>query len=83
MTKVIALELLHKIIDKGLGKIFHEIMYLLDDTHLTFEFDNHDIIVLTIKFTNSKVDYSKNLLNEIELIKVLNIIRNDYLKKNF
>lgn len=46
------------------GEKLHEIMCPADDSHLTFEFDDHFVIAPTISFS-SKRDYDKNILGEI------------------
>ena len=46
------------------GEKLHEIMCPADDSHLTYEFDNHYVISPTIVFSYER-DYSKNILGEI------------------
>jgi UDP-N-acetylglucosamine 4,6-dehydratase/5-epimerase len=46
------------------GEKLHEIMCPADDSHLTFEFDDHFVIAPTITFTNRR-DYDHNILGEI------------------
>ena len=64
MAKALAPNLSHKIIGIRAGEKLHEIMCPADDSHLTFEFDDHFVIKPTIKFSGY-VDYSKNLLGEV------------------
>ncbi|RBQ30103.1 UDP-N-acetylglucosamine 4,6-dehydratase (inverting) [Aliarcobacter vitoriensis] len=54
----------HEIIGIRPGEKLHEIMCPADDSHLTYEFDDHFVIAPTIRFTGYR-DYSKNILNEI------------------
>jgi UDP-N-acetylglucosamine 4,6-dehydratase len=53
-----------KIIGIRPGEKLHEIMCPADDSHLTFEFENHFVIAPTITFTNKR-DYDKNILGEV------------------
>ncbi len=46
------------------GEKLHEIMCPADDSHLTYEFEDHFVISPTIIFTR-KIDYQKNPLNEV------------------
>ena len=46
------------------GEKLHEIMCPADDSHLTFEFEDHFVISPTIKFYGEDIDYSKNQLSE-------------------
>jgi UDP-N-acetylglucosamine 4,6-dehydratase/5-epimerase len=46
------------------GEKLHEIMCPADDSHLTFEFDDHFVIAPTITFTKRR-DYDHNILGEI------------------
>ena len=64
MAKALAPDLEHKIVGIRAGEKLHEIMCPADDSHLTFEFDDHFVIKPTIKFSGY-VDYSKNLLGEV------------------
>jgi UDP-N-acetylglucosamine 4,6-dehydratase len=52
-----------KIIGIRPGEKLHEIMCPADDSHLTYEFDDHFVISPTITFT-SKRNYDKNILGE-------------------
>lgn len=53
----------HKIVGIRPGEKLHEIMCPADDSHLTYEFDDHYVIAPTIKFS-SPVDYSINNCKE-------------------
>ena len=46
------------------GEKLHEIMCPADDSHLTFEFDDHFVIAPTITFTKRR-DYDHNILGEM------------------
>ena len=46
------------------GEKLHEIMCPADDSHLTFEFDDHFVIAPTITFTQRR-DYDHNILGEM------------------
>ncbi len=62
-------ELSHKIIGIRPGEKIHEIMCPVDDSHLTFEFEDHFVIAPSIIFNDSaKSDFSTNMLNEVGLI---------------
>lgn len=63
LASALAPKLPHKIIGIRPGEKLHEIMCPSDDSHLTYEFDDHFVITPTIKFF-AKVDYSINNLNE-------------------
>jgi len=55
----------HKIIGIRPGEKIHEIMCPVDDSHLTFEFQDHFVIAPSIIFNDSiKNDFSTNMLNE-------------------
>ena len=53
-----------KIIGIRPGEKLHEIMCPADDSHLTFEFDDHFVIAPTITFTKRR-DYDHNILGEM------------------
>ncbi len=53
-----------KIIGIRPGEKLHEIMCPADDSHLTFEFDDHFVIAPTITFTQRR-DYDHNILGEM------------------
>ncbi len=63
LAKALAPELSHKVIGIRPGEKLHEIMCPADDSHLTYEFDDHYVIAPTIKFTKF-IDYGTNNLNE-------------------
>lgn len=63
LAKALAPELPHNIIGIRPGEKLHEIMCPADDSHLTYEFEDHFVISPTIKFVN-KIDYSSNELGE-------------------
>ena len=56
-------DLERKIIGIRPGEKLHEIMCPADDSHLTFEFDDHFVIAPTITFTKRR-DYDHNILGE-------------------
>lgn len=53
-----------KVIGIRPGEKLHEVMCPADDSHRTVEFDDHFVIMPTIKFTDSDVDYLLNPLGE-------------------
>jgi UDP-N-acetylglucosamine 4,6-dehydratase len=53
-----------KVIGIRPGEKLHEVMCPSDDSHRTVEFDDHFVIMPTIKFTDSDVDYLSNPLGE-------------------
>ena len=53
-----------KVIGIRPGEKLHEVMCPSDDSHRTVEFDDHFVIMPTIKFTDSDVDYLLNPLGE-------------------
>jgi len=63
LAKYMAPKLPQKNIGIRPGEKLHEIMCPSDDSHLTFEFDDHFVICPTIKFIN-QVDYKFNGLGE-------------------
>jgi len=63
LAKALAPKLPHKIVGIRPGEKLHEIMCPADDSHLTYEFDDHYVIAPTIKFTEP-IDYSTNNLKE-------------------
>lgn len=46
------------------GEKLHEIMCPADDSHLTYEFDDHYVIAPTIRFHHVDVDFATNRLGE-------------------
>ena len=63
LADAMAPSLQRKIIGIRPGEKLHEIMCPADDSHLTFEFDDHFVIAPTITFTNRR-DYDNNILGE-------------------
>ena len=63
LAKALAPNLPIKIIGIRPGEKLHEVMVPKDDSHLTWEFDDHFVIEPTIQFTK-KADFSTNLLGE-------------------
>ena len=53
-----------KVIGIRPGEKLHEVMCPADDSHRTIEFDDHFVIMPTIKFTDSDVNYLLNPLGE-------------------
>ena len=64
LADAMAPSLERKIIGIRPGEKLHEIMCPADDSHLTFEFDDHFVIAPTITFTKRR-DYDHNILGEI------------------
>ncbi len=63
LAKALAPNLPIKVIGIRPGEKLHEVMVPKDDSHLTWEFNNHFVIEPTIQFTK-KADFSTNLLGE-------------------
>lgn len=63
LADAMAPNLERKIIGIRPGEKLHEIMCPADDSHLTFEFDDHFVIAPTITFTNRR-DYDHNIIGE-------------------
>ena len=64
LADAMAPNLERKIIGIRPGEKLHEIMCPADDSHLTFEFDDHFVIAPTITFTQRR-DYDHNILGEM------------------
>ena len=64
LADAMAPDLEQKIIGIRPGEKLHEIMCPADDSHLTFEFDDHFVIAPTITFTKRR-DYDHNILGEM------------------
>ena len=64
LADAMAPSLERKIIGIRPGEKLHEIMCPTDDSHLTFEFDDHFVIAPTITFTKRR-DYDHNILGEM------------------
>ncbi len=60
----IAPNMSHKIVGIRPGEKLHETMCPADDSHLTFEFDNHYVIAPSIKFVDCDHNFSTNALGE-------------------
>ena len=63
LAKALAPDLPHKIIGIRPGEKLHEIMCPADDSHLTYEFNDHYVISPTIQFTSFR-DYETNAIGE-------------------
>ena len=63
LADAMAPDLEKKVIGIRPGEKLHEIMCPADDSHLTFEFDDHFVIAPTITFTNRR-DYDHNVIGE-------------------
>jgi UDP-N-acetylglucosamine 4,6-dehydratase len=63
LASFMAPTLKQKIIGIRPGEKLHEIMCPADDSHLTYEFDDHFVISPTITFTTRR-NYDKNILGE-------------------
>lgn len=64
LASFMAPNLKQKIIGIRPGEKLHEIMCPADDSHLTYEFDDHFVISPTIVFTTRR-NYDKNILGEV------------------
>lgn len=64
LADAMAPSLERKLIGIRPGEKLHEIMCPADDSHLTFEFDDHFVIAPTITFTKKR-EYNHNILGEI------------------
>ncbi len=64
LAKALAPDLSYKIIGIRPGEKLHEIMCPADDSHLTYEFNDHYVITPTIYFNDDTRDFSKNVLGE-------------------
>lgn len=64
LADAMAPQLDKKIIGIRPGEKLHEIMCPADDSHLTFEFEDHFVIAPTITFTKRR-EYDRNILGEI------------------
>lgn len=64
IAKAIGPEIKHKIVGIRPGEKLHEKMVPRDDSSRTVEFDDHYVIMPSIKFTDRNVDYCRNLLDE-------------------
>jgi UDP-N-acetylglucosamine 4,6-dehydratase len=64
LAQAVAPELPIKVVGIRPGEKLHEIMCPADDSHLTFEFDQHYVIAPTIRFTGSNNDFSVSGLGE-------------------
>lgn len=64
LAKALAPDLEHKIVGIRPGEKLHEIMCPADDSHLTYEFDDHFVITPTIQFSQKR-NYDKNVLGEV------------------
>lgn len=63
LAKALAPQLPYKIVGIRPGEKLHEIMCPADDSHLTFEFEDHFVIQPTIEFGH-ETDFSQNKLGE-------------------
>jgi UDP-N-acetylglucosamine 4,6-dehydratase len=65
LASAIASDLPHKIVGIRPGEKLHEVMCPSDDSHLTLEFNDHFLIMPSIKF-HSRADngYTQNMINE-------------------
>jgi len=64
LASAIAPTLPKKIVGIRPGEKLHEIMCPADDSHLTFEFDDHFVLAPTITFNRRDNDFRKNMLME-------------------
>lgn len=63
LALALAPDLPHKVVGIRPGEKLHEIMCPSDDSHLTFEFEDHFVIAPTIKFSSVR-NYDENELGE-------------------
>jgi UDP-N-acetylglucosamine 4,6-dehydratase/5-epimerase len=64
LAKAMAPELEHKIIGIRPGEKLHEIMCPADDSHLTYEFDDHFVISPSIVIVHKNNDFRENAIGE-------------------
>jgi len=64
LAQAMAPGIVHKVVGIRPGEKLHEIMCPADDSHLTFEFDDHYVIAPTIRFVNRSNDFRTNNLGE-------------------
>lgn len=64
LARSLAPDLPNKVIGIRPGEKLHEIMCPSDDSHLTFEFDDHYVIAPSIKFFDRNNEFSSNALGE-------------------
>ena len=64
LATAIAPELEQHVVGIRPGEKLHEIMCPADDSHLTFEFDDHYVLSPTIRFHRGDIDYAANRLGE-------------------
>jgi UDP-N-acetylglucosamine 4,6-dehydratase len=65
LAKAMAPDLPLRMVGIRPGEKLHEIMCPRDYAHLTLEFDDHYVMLPTIRFTDHDVDYSNNGLSEV------------------
>jgi len=64
LASAMAPSLSQKIIGIRPGEKLHEIMCPADDSHLTYQFDDHFMICPTIRFHHKDIDFSCNAIGE-------------------
>jgi len=64
LATALAPNLEHEVIGIRPGEKLHEIMCPSDDSHLTYEFEDHYVIAPTIKFSSHR-EFDRNLLGEV------------------
>ncbi len=64
LAKAMAPNLKHEIIGIRPGEKLHEVMYSVDDSHLTLEFSDHFVVCPSIQLNNIS-NFNKNLIGEV------------------
>ena len=64
LAKAMAPKLNHKVVGIRPGEKLHEKMCSINESHLTLDFKEHYVIMPSIKFYDSNINYSKNKINE-------------------
>lgn len=64
LARSMAPELEHKVIGIRPGEKLHEVMCPRDDSHLTWEFEDHFVIAPTIQFFDRNNDFSRNAVGQ-------------------
>lgn len=65
LARAVAPDMEHHIVGIRPGEKLHEIMCPSDDSHLTFEFDDHFVLAPSIKFHDRDLRFDNNALGEV------------------
>lgn len=65
LARAVAPDMEHHIVGIRPGEKLHEIMCPADDSHLTYEFDDHFVLAPSIKFFDGDLRFDKNSIGEI------------------